>query len=217
RSCSRLSDEHGASGRSGGPEHAPLDGAGDGIRPFADRVAAVVAATCPLVVGIDPHAPLLAAWNLPDTADGAREFGLRVVEAATGRAGLVKPQNAFFERHGAAGYAALERVLAEARAAGLIVISDVKRGDIGSTVDAYGEAWLPPGAPLEADAITAVAYQGVGSLAGVLDRAARGGKGVFVLGATSNPEAADTQRAIRADGATVAAGVIAELASWRGT
>src|SRR5690606_20742248 len=74
-----------------------------------------------------------------------------------------------------------------------------------------------PGAPLEADAITAVAYQGVGSLAGVLDRAARGGKGVFVLSATSNPEAADTQRAIRADGATVAAGVIAELAAWRGT
>src|SRR5690606_33428071 len=120
---------------------------------------AAIEATGRLCVGIDPHATLLADWGLPDTADGLRDFGLRVVDAAAGAVGIVKPQAAFFERHGAAGYAALETVLAAARAAGLLVIADVKRGDIGSTVDAYGAAWLTPGAALEADAMTAVAYQ----------------------------------------------------------
>lgn len=160
---------------------------------FSARVAAVVASRGPLCVGIDPHAALLRAWGLPDDAAGVREFGLRVVEAAAGRIGIVKPQIAFFERHAAAGYAALEEVLAAARAAGLVTIADVKRGDVGSTVDAYGEAWLTPGSPLEADAMTAVAYQGFGSLSSVLARAAAHGKGVFVLAATSNPESASVQ------------------------
>lgn len=184
---------------------------------FAKRLSGAVAERGRLCVGIDPHASLLADWGLPDSAEGAREFGLRVVAAAAGRVGIVKPQNAFFERHGSAGYAALERVLADARTAGLLVIADVKRGDIGSTVDAYGEAWLAPGSPLEADAMTAVAFQGVGSLAGVLDRAAAHGKGVFVLAATSNPESAATQRASRDDGLTVSAGIVAELRPWVGT
>ena len=115
-------------------------------------------------------------------AEGAREFGLRCVDAAAGRIGIVKPQVAFYERHGAAGYAALEDVLRAARDAGLIVIADVKRGDIGSTVGAYGEAWLTPGSPLEADAMTVVAYQGVGSLEDPIGRARAYGKGLFVLG-----------------------------------
>ncbi len=184
---------------------------------FAQRVAEVVAERGPLCVGIDPHAPLLAAWGLPDDAAGARELGLRVVEAAAERVGIVKPQIAFFERHGAAGYAALEEVLAAARAAGLFVIADVKRGDVGSTVDAYGEAWLTPGSPLEADAMTAVAYQGFGSLDGVLARARANGKGVFVLAATSNPESAEVQTARTADGATIAQRIIERAARSDGT
>jgi orotidine-5'-phosphate decarboxylase len=171
---------------------------------FGERVAAVVAAHGPLCLGIDPHAALLRDWGLADDAAGAREFGLRAVEAAAGRIGIVKPQIAFFERLGAAGYAALEEVLAAARAAGLLTIADVKRGDVGSTVDAYGEAWLTPGAPLEADAMTAVAYQGFGSLSGVLARAAEHGKGVFVLAATSNPESAEVQTLRTAAGETIA-------------
>jgi len=170
------------------------------------------AASGQLCIGIDPHAALLADWGLPDSAGGARDFGLRVVDAAVGRAGVVKPQVAFFERHGSAGYAALEEVLAAARTAGLLVIADVKRGDLGTSVDAYGEAWLTPGSPLEADAMTAVAYQGLGSLDGVFDRATAAGKGVFVLAATSNPEARATQLATRADGRSVAAGVVADVA-----
>jgi len=104
--------------------------------PFAARLAAVVAEHGPLCLGIDPHAAILAQWGLRDDAAGVRELGLRAVDAAVGRIGIVKPQIAFFERHGAAGFAALEEILAAARAAGLFVIADVKRGDVGSTVDA---------------------------------------------------------------------------------
>jgi orotidine-5'-phosphate decarboxylase len=180
---------------------------------FGARLARVFSASGQLCVGIDPHAGLLEAWGLPDTADGVREFGLRVVDATAGRAGIVKPQIGFFERHGSAGYRALEEVLAAARAAGLLVLADVKRGDLGTSVDAYGEAWLAPGSSLEVDAMTAVAYQGLGSLDGVLERAERFGKGVFVLAATSNPEALATQTAIRSDGLSVAGGVVADVAA----
>lgn len=181
------------------------------VDDFGSRLDRVFADSGRLCVGIDPHRELLELWGLPDTAAGVGEFGLRVVDAVAGRAGILKPQVAFFERHGAAGYSALEVVLAAARDAGLLVIADAKRGDLGSTVDAYGEAWLTPGSPLEADAMTAVAYQGLGSLDGVLARAAAAGKGVFVLAATSNPEGAATQQAARADGLTVAAGVVADV------
>jgi orotidine-5'-phosphate decarboxylase len=178
---------------------------------FAERLTSAVARSGRLCIGIDPHEALLRAWGLPTTASGARDFGLRVVDAAAGRVGVVKPQVAFFERYGATGYAALEAVLAAARSAGLLVIADAKRGDIGTTVEAYGQAWLTPGSPLEADALTVVAYQGLGSLDAVISLAERGGKGVFVLTATSNPEAARTQQATRADGRTVASGVVADV------
>ncbi|GHF08895.1 orotidine-5'-phosphate decarboxylase [Pseudolysinimonas yzui] len=184
---------------------------------FATRLLTTLTESGQLCVGIDPHAGLLATWGLPDSAAGVREFGLKTVDAVAGRAGIVKPQVAFFERHGSAGYAALEEVLAAARAAGLFVIADAKRGDIGSTVDAYGEAWLSPGSPLEADAMTAYAYQGLGSLRGVLDLAEQHGKGVIVVTATSNPEAVATQTAVRSDGRTVAAGIAAEVATLPGT
>lgn len=184
---------------------------------FAARLLSTLTESGQLCVGIDPHATLLKIWGLPDSAAGVREFGLRTVDAAIGRAGIVKPQVAFFERHGSAGYAALEDVLAAARAAGLFVIADAKRGDIGSTVDAYGEAWFTPGSPLEADAMTAYAYQGLGSLSGVLALAKQHGKGVIVVTATSNPEAVATQTAVRSDGRTVAAGLADEVAALPGT
>jgi len=184
---------------------------------FASRFLAVLAERGRLCVGIDPHGALLNAWGLPETAAGVREFGLRTVEAAAGRAGIVKPQVAFFERFGSAGYAALESTITAARDAGLFVIADGKRGDIGSTVEAYGEAWLSPGSPLESDAMTAYAAQGLGSLDGVLALAERHDKGVIVVTAASNPEAAATQGAIRADGRTVAAALAEEIAALPGT
>jgi orotidine-5'-phosphate decarboxylase len=186
--------------------------------PFGERLEAVFAAYGRLCVGLDPHASLLDEWGQPDSAEGLREFGLRVIEAAADRVGILKPQVAFFERHGAAGYAVLERLLAEARDAGLLVIADVKRGDIGSSVAAYGEAWLTPGSPLEADAMTISAYQGLGSIEQVMAAAEAAGKGLFVLAATSNPEAAAIQRAVLQQssraGSTVAQAITQGVIGW---
>jgi orotidine-5'-phosphate decarboxylase len=180
---------------------------------FGSRVRATIDAHGPLCVGIDPHEALLTAWDLEVSAAGARAFGLRVVEAAAHRVGIVKPQVSFFERYGSRGLAALEDVLSAARAAGLLVIADAKRGDIGSTMDAYAEAWLTPGSPLEADALTVNPFLGVGALTGAFDLAQAGGKGVFVLAATSNPEAFPSQRAILSSGHTVSAGIVAEVSA----
>lgn len=180
---------------------------------FGERVRAALLARGPLCVGIDPHAGLLDSWGLSYDAAGAREFGLRTVDAAAGRAAIVKPQVSFFERFGSVGIAALEDVLAAARAAGLIVIADAKRGDIGSTMDAYAAAWLTPGSPLEADAVTVNPFLGVGALDGAFALAERTGKGLFVLAATSNPEAEVLQRSSNDRGETVSSAVIAEVSA----
>jgi len=171
---------------------------------FGDRLRTVVDSHGSLCLGIDPHASLLAQWGLNDDAQGARSLALRALDAAHGRVGIVKPQAAFFERFGAFGYAVLEEVIRTARAGGFLVIADVKRGDIGSTAAAYGEAWLAPGSPLEADAMTAVAYQGLGSLDAVIGLALQHGKGVFVVTATSNPEGREVQQSVSGSGRSVA-------------
>jgi orotidine-5'-phosphate decarboxylase len=185
---------------------------------FGEKLGAAFAARGQLCVGIDPHDYLLDAWGLPRTPAGLREFGLRVVEAASATVGIVKPQVAFFEAHGSKGLAALEEVLAAARAAGLLVIADAKRGDIGSSVDAYGAAWLTPGSALEADAVTLTAYTGTGSLSGVFALAEKFGKGAFVLSATSNPESFAVQSARITEGqhvgSTVAGLVARQIDDW---
>lgn len=162
-----------------------------------------------LCVGIDPHAGLLADWSLPDSAAGARDFGLRVVEAAAGECGIVKPQAAFFERHGSRGLGALEDILAAAHAAGLSTILDIKRGDIGSTMAGYAEAYMNPASPLYAHAVTLSPYLGFGSLEPAFDCARRYGSGAFVLALTSNPDGARVQHARTTGGQAVAAEVIA--------
>ena len=146
-----------------------------------------------LCVGIDPHAALLEQWGLEDTVEGLRAFAETCVEAFAGHAAVAKPQVAFFERFGSAGFAVLEDTLAQLRASGTLVIADAKRGDIGSTMAGYAAAWLSPGAPLEADALTVTPYLGVGSLDPAIDLAAQHGKGVFVMAANSNPEAVALQ------------------------
>ncbi|WP_240644040.1 orotidine-5'-phosphate decarboxylase [Antribacter gilvus] len=149
----------------------------------------------PLCVGIDPHASLLAEWGLPDTAAGVRDFSLRVVDALGGRVAAFKPQAAFFERHGSAGVAVLEDVLAASRAAGTLTIVDAKRGDIGSTMAAYADAFLRDGSPLAGDALTVSPYLGFGSLAPAAEAAAATGRGLFVLCLTSNKEGFEVQHA----------------------
>ncbi|WP_207456770.1 orotidine-5'-phosphate decarboxylase [Desertivibrio insolitus] len=187
------------------------------VPSMADRLASVAGRFGTVSIGIDPHPYLLADWGLDDSADGVREFGLRVVEAATDEVGVLKPQVSFYERFGSAGFASLERVLAEARGRGLFVIGDAKRGDIGSTVAGYADAWLTPGSPLEVDALTMHPYGGFGSLAPALGRADATGKGLFVLAAMSNPEAVALQTAVDGAGTSVAAGIVSEVVSRNAT
>lgn len=178
------------------------------MKSFAKRLEDGFRAGKRLSVGIDPHDSVLEAWGLNKDARGAESFARQMVAAAAESALCVKPQIAFFERFGSAGYAVLERIFDEAKQADLPVIADVKRGDIGSTFDAYAESWLLPGSPLEADAMTVVAYQGFGVLERALELANTNGKGVFVLAATSNPEAAGVQKALIDGEETVAASMV---------
>lgn len=174
---------------------------------FGAGLAAAIEARGPLCLGIDPHPELLRAWDLPDDAYGLARFCETCVEAFAGFA-VVKPQVAFFEAHGSAGYAVLERTIAALRQAGVLVIADAKRGDIGSTMAAYAAAWAGD-SPLAADAVTASPYLGFGSLCPLLQTAAAHDRGVFVLAATSNPEGAAVQAALTPDtGRTVAQSVV---------
>jgi len=129
---------------------------------FADRFAAVRAARGPLVWGLDPSGKLLEDWGLGDTPDGLDRFAELVVPVAAETIGLIKPQSAFYERHGWRGLRTLARLIEQARGAGLLVIADVKRGDVGSTNDAYAAAYLGPDAPFGADAVTVHPYLGLG-------------------------------------------------------
>lgn len=185
---------------------------GDVPMPFGDRLAVARADSGLLCVGIDPHVSELATWSLPDTAAGVRDYAMRMLEAVTGRVACVKPQSAFFERHGSAGVAVLEELLAAAREIGVLVVLDVKRGDIGSTAAAYAQAYLDRSSPLAADAITASPYLGVGALDPLFSIAAANGAGVFVLAMTSNPEGRGLQSASVRPGLTVAGEILAALA-----
>ncbi|GAB5467890.1 MAG: orotidine-5'-phosphate decarboxylase [Rhodospirillales bacterium] len=146
-------------------------------------------------VGIDPSSALLEGWGLPDSPDGALSFALALLDAAHGAVRAVKPQVAYFERFGAEGYAVLARVIARARDMGLLVVADAKRGDISTTSDAYGQAWIGPSAPLQVDALTVTAYLGFGALEPIFQRAAKHGAYVFVVARSSNPEGVALQEA----------------------
>jgi orotidine-5'-phosphate decarboxylase len=184
---------------------------------FGDRVAAAVRATGPLCAGIDPSAELLHEWGLTDDPHGLRTFGQTCVEAFAGEVGVVKPQVAFFERHGAAGMAELERLVALAKEAGIVVINDAKRGDIDSTAQAYADAWLGEASPLAGDAVTAHPYLGLGALLPLVHLAAGNGRGVIVVVRSSNPEGRDLQRAVTSAGTSVEDTLLAEIAALNGS
>jgi orotidine-5'-phosphate decarboxylase len=177
---------------------------------FGTRLAEARSSRGPLCLGIDPHPELLRAWDLPTTADGLAAFCDICVQAYAGFA-VVKPQVAFFEAYGSAGFAVLEHTIAALRDHGVLVLADAKRGDIGSTMAAYAAAWAGD-SPLAADAVTASPYLGFGSLRPLLEVAAAHNRGVFVLAATSNPEGATVQRADAA-GRTVAQLIVDHVAS----
>jgi orotidine-5'-phosphate decarboxylase len=163
--------------------------------PFAARFAAVRARFGPLVWGLDPSGELLDTWGLGDSPDGLDRFADIMLDAADGTVGLVKPQSAFYERHGWRGIRTLQRLVADARAVGLLVILDVKRGDVGTTNEAYAEAFLGAGAPLEADAVTVHPYLGLGAMNAFVSRAQDAGACLLVVTRSSNPEGRAIQAA----------------------
>ncbi|ARX82115.1 orotidine-5'-phosphate decarboxylase [Streptomyces alboflavus] len=181
--------------------------------PFGARLRHAMDTRGPLCVGIDPHASLLAAWGLNDDIQGLESFTRTVVEALADQVAVFKPQSAFFERFGSRGVAVLERAVADLRAAGGLVVMDAKRGDIGSTMAAYAETYLRKDAPLFSDALTVSPYLGYGSLKPAVDLARESGAGLFVLALTSNPEGAEVQRAVRADGRSIGATMLGHLAA----
>ncbi|MFD4118009.1 orotidine-5'-phosphate decarboxylase [Streptomyces niveus] len=171
---------------------------------FGARLRRAMDTRGPLCVGIDPHSSLLSAWGLSDDVAGLTAFTRTVVEALADRVAVLKPQSAFFERFGSRGVAVLEKAVAEARAAGALVLMDAKRGDIGSTMAAYAQTYLDKDSPLFSDALTVSPYLGFGSLRPALDAARVSGSGLFVLALTSNPEGAEVQRSTAADGRSLA-------------
>ncbi len=171
---------------------------------FPVRLQAAIAAHSPLCVGIDPSASLLRSCGLPDSAEGAFEFGRRVLEAAQYRLSIIKPQSAFFERFGSAGFRAMEELSQLARARNVMVLLDGKRGDIDTTAEAYAESYFSASTPLRVDAVTTHAYLGFAALEKFLAIALRAEAGVFVVVRSSNPEGRDLQLAKLANGETVA-------------
>ena len=179
--------------------------------PFGARLTTAIAERGPFCVGVDPHAGLLRAWGLDDDVSGLERFALTVAEAVAPHTSVVKPQSAFFERFGSRGIAVLERLVEACRDAGALVLLDVKRGDIGSTSQAYADAYLDPASPLGADAVTVSPFLGFGSLDPFVATAKRHGGGLFVLALTSNAEGPEVQHARTDDGGTVAGRVLDRL------
>jgi orotidine 5'-phosphate decarboxylase subfamily 2 len=178
--------------------------------PFGARLRRAMDDRGPVCAGIDPTPELLSRWGLPDDTAGLREFAYRAVDGLAPSAAVVKPQSAFFERHGSAGVAVLEQVISRSRAAGALVLVDAKRGDIGSTMQGYADAYLDPSSPLACDALTVNPYLGLGSLEPAIGCTARYAVGLFVLVRTSNPEGHQVQLA-RHDGRTVSANLLSAI------
>ena len=177
-------------------------------QPFGVRLRAAMREHGPLCVGIDPHRPLVEEWGLTYDVAGLERFAMTCVEAFAGHVAVVKPQSAFFEVFGSAGIAVLERTILGLRESGTLTILDAKRGDIGSTMEAYAEGLLGQDAVAAADALTVSPYLGYGSLRPAIDLAGQTGRGVFVLALTSNPEGPSVQHATRGD-QSVAGSIVA--------
>lgn len=172
-----------------------MSGAATPVEAYGTRLRRAIGERGHLCLGIDPHPALLDAWGLPRSADGLRRFSELVLDAGGDLAATIKPQVAFFEAYGPAGMQVLADVCVAAGERGALVVADAKRGDIGSTLAAYAQAWLAADSPFHCDAVTLSPYLGVGALEPAFAEAERSGRGVYVLSATSNPEALALQGA----------------------
>jgi orotidine-5'-phosphate decarboxylase len=176
------------------------------VSSFGDRLQQGFKSKGQLCVGIDPSYEQLQSWGLPQSKDGVRSFSMAVLDAAANQVAVIKPQVAFFEQFGPGGFDVLADVMKEASSRGLLVIADAKRGDIGSTMNGYAKAWLSEEAVFVCDALTVSPYLGPESLNQTVDAALANNRGLFILAATSNPEARSLQSAI-ASGSSVAKNV----------
>jgi orotidine-5'-phosphate decarboxylase len=174
---------------------------------FGERLLSTFELRGQLCVGIDPSAEQLSKWGLPVNASGAEQFCMKIMETCVDEVGILKPQVAFFEQFGSEGFAVLERILSRASDAGFLVIADAKRGDIGSTMDGYARAWLASEGPFVADAVTVSPYLGSKSLDETVSFASNNSKGIFILAATSNPEAKPLQSSVSANNQSVASSI----------
>jgi orotidine-5'-phosphate decarboxylase len=182
-----------------------------GSASFAARLQARIARHSPLCIGIDPSAASLRECGLPDDAEGALAFGKRILVAADYALAIVKPQSAYFERHGSAGIRALEELTRLAQEKEVLVLLDAKRGDIDTTGLAYAEAYFSPRAALRADALTLHAYMGLAALESAIDYAVANDGGLFPVVRSSNPEGTALQKAKLPDGRSVAEAVCDDI------
>jgi len=168
---------------------------------FATKLAeAIRSSGTPLCMGIDPHLSMMPALFGDVSTPGSHatiraieDFTMACLEAAKGRVAAIKPQAAFFEAQGHEGMRVLANLGRAATEAGMLVIMDAKRNDIGSTNAAYAEAWIGHDAPFPSDALTVNAFLGMDTLEPLLARADATGSGLFVLTRTSNPGAGAIQ------------------------
>jgi orotidine-5'-phosphate decarboxylase len=173
------------------------------VSSFGQRLLNTFEQKGQLCIGIDPSIDQLRSWGLPISAEGAKSFSFSMLDAIQDNVGIVKFQVGFFEQFGPEGFSRLSELLADAKSRNLVVIADAKRGDIGSTMSGYATAWLSREAAFACDALTVSPFLGSDSLAETANVALENDRGLFVLAATSNPEASALQSAIR-DGRTVA-------------
>lgn len=160
---------------------------------FADRLIGAAEKFGPLCVGIDPHAGRIPDLFGGDTPEGVANWAEAIIDCVKDRTGVVKPQIGLFERLGPGGFTALQKTMRQAHEAGLIVLADAKRGDIGSTAEGYAQAYLAADAPFISDAVTVNPYMGLDTLEPFVRVAEQNGKGVIVLARTSNPGSSDFQ------------------------
>jgi orotidine-5'-phosphate decarboxylase len=187
------------------------------VDTFASRFASVRSEYGPLSWGLDPSGSILDGWGVGDTPEGLDRFAEIALRAAAGTVGLVKVQAAFYERHGWRGFRTLQRLIADARGAGLLVIVDAKRGDVGTTNDAYAEAFLGKDAPLGADALTVHPYLGVGAMGTFVARAHEAGSCLLVVTRSSNPEGRAVQSARHGSGRSTEEQILVEIGDLNAT
>lgn len=175
---------------------------------YFSRLSKITAARGRLCIGIDPQPSVLDAWKLPHNLSGVERCARGIVDALGQDVAVFKPQSGFFEPFGSQGIAVLERLLSDIRDCGALSVLDVKRGDIGSTMAGYTQAYLSDDSPLAADAVTLSPYLGFDSLMPAIDAAHISGRGIYVLARTSNPEGHSLQLARTESGRCVAQEIV---------